>query len=150
MTQDDYRARIGNTVFHGYVGPPPGIGGADGLLRVSDSEAIPWLLAIDMDICRIERAIRQTTSAGYRMIVIACLSKQEAALKQLFGEKVAKYVIISEKNLGDAFGSIRLYDPAPGPYLDAKGGMIDAAALPIRRKVGKQTRRKNAQTQKQA
>jgi len=143
MAQEDYRKRLGGVVFHGAKPPPVGVTGADGALGVSDT--VPWLLAIDMDICRINRAIRQTVNAGYPMIVIACLSKQEAALKLLFGENAAKYVIITEKNITDAFGAVCLYEPAPGPYLDLEGGMIDAANLPVYRKVGKQAHRKNTQ-----
>ena len=142
MSLEDYRKRLGGVIFSGVNPPPVGVGGADGSLGVSDT--MPWLLAIDMDICRIGRAIRQTAAAGYPMIVIACLSKQEAALKLLFGENAAKYVIITEKNITDAFGAVCLYEPAPGPYLDSKGGMIDAAALPVHRKMGKQAHRKTA------
>ena len=138
MTQEDYRRRLGDTVFHGHASPPVGITSADGLLRVSETEAIPWLLAIDMDICRIDRAIRQTAGAGYSMIVIACLAKQEAALKILFSDDIAKYVIINDKNLMDAFGVLRLYEPVSSPYMDSKGGMIDATNIPICGKTGKQ------------
>jgi len=142
MAQDDYRKRLCNIVFRGYDTPPVGITSADGALHVSQTEIVPCLLAVDMDISRIGRVIRQTTSAGYTLIVIACLPKQEAALKILFGDDIAKYVIVQEKNIIEAFGVIRLYEPAPGPYLDCKGGIIDAANLPVRRKMGKQAHRK--------
>jgi len=150
MAQDDYRKRLCGIVFHGYGPPPVGVASADGALRVSQTEIAPCLLAVDMDICRIGRAVRQAANAGCPALTVACLPKQEAALKILFGVEKAKYLIINERHIKDAFGAIRLYEPAPGPYLDSKGGIIDAANLPVHRKMGKQAHRKTPQAQEQA
>jgi len=131
MAQENYRERLGHVVFPNSEPPPVGVRGADGLLRLPDA-SYPWLLSIDMDVCRIDRAFRQTVAAGYPALVMACLPTQEKVLISLYGDKNAKIIVITGEDLLNAFGALRLYEPAPGPYLDEEGGMIDAANLPVR------------------
>lgn len=130
MAQEDYKKRLAGVIFQNTGAPPVGVTNADGLLWAPEA-SFPWLLAIDMDICRIDRAYRQTVTAGYPALVIACLPTQEKALTLLYGDKKTKIVVITGEDLLNAFGALRLYEPTPGPYLDDKGGMIDAAHLPV-------------------
>lgn len=131
MSQEDYRCKLGEAMFRTSASPPVGVTDADGLLIAAGNVSIPWILAIDMDVVRIGRACRQTTAAGYDGPLIICLPKQEKALTLLYGGGRAKIAVVTEENLLNAFGALRLYEPAPGTYRDAKGGMIDAAHLPV-------------------
>lgn len=130
MAQEDYKGKLEEVAFPYSEPPPVGVTAADGLLRAPEA-SYPWLISIDMDVCRIDRAYRQAMTAGYPALVIGCLEAQKPALMHLYGDKRTKIVTVTDKNLLSAFGALRLYEPAPGPYLDEKGGMIDAAHLPV-------------------
>jgi len=130
MAQEDYRKRLADVVLQYYGPPPVGVTAADGLLWMRDEESLPWLLAVDMDICRIDRTYRQAVGAGYPGLVLVCLPPQEKPLLMLYGDKRIKFVVITSEDLLSAFGSLPLREP-PGPYLDEEGGMIDAAHLPV-------------------
>lgn len=131
MAQEDYRKRLADVVLQYYSPPPVGVTAADGLLWMRDEESLPWLLAVDMDVCRIDRTYRQAVGAGYKGIVLVCLPPQEKPLHMIYGDKRMKFVVITREDLLGAFGTLRLHEPPLGPYLDEKGGMIDAAHLPV-------------------
>ena len=142
LSQENYRKRLAGVILgipihpeqlsasDRFAPPPIGVGDADGTLLAQGS-SIPWLLAVDMDVVRIGRACRQSIAAGYETLIIICLPAQVKALKLLYGDNNVKIVVVTEENLLEAFGALRLYEPDPGPYHNMEGGMIDAAHLPV-------------------
>lgn len=136
MAQGDYKKRLSDSMFNAMglydslTAAPIGVTDADGALSVPGKGSMPWLLAVDMDLYRIDRALRQSVTAGYGSLLVICLETQADALTLLYGDKNTKIVTVTEENLLNAFGALRLYEPVPGAYRDPKGGMIDAAHLP--------------------
>lgn len=128
--QENYKKRLAEVVFLNLEAPPVGVTGADALMRAPEA-SYPLLISIDMDMSRIDRAYRQTITAGYPELVIACLESQKPALLQLYGDKRTKIVSITNKNLHNAFGTLLLFEPPEGVFIDRNGGMVDAAALPV-------------------
>jgi hypothetical protein len=91
----------------------------------------PWLIAVDMDIVRIDRALRQALAAGYSSLFVLCFDSQTAALRQLYDANHVTLVIVPEECVINVFGALPLYKPSSGVYTDRKGMMLDAAHLPV-------------------
>jgi hypothetical protein len=133
MCEQDYRGRLAAAFFRAQntesriSAAPIGVTEADGML----GGICPWLVAVDMDICRIDRALRQAISAGYSKLFVLCFESQKAALRQLYDESAVTLLIVPEECVLNAFGALPLYNPPPGVYTDTKGGMLDAANLPV-------------------
>ncbi len=133
MCEQNYRERLSSAYFRAQnaesrISPAPiGVTEADGML----GGICPWVIAADMDIYRIDRALRQTLSAGYSKLFALCFENQKTALRLLYDESNVTLLIVPEECVLNAFGALPLYKPPPGVYTDRKGGMLDAANLPV-------------------
>lgn len=134
MSIEGYRKKLAAAMFrtqdmaNRVTPPPPGVTDADGMV----GGVGPWIVAFDMDIRRIDRACRQTLNAGFDKLTILCLNaRAEAALKLLYGTEHTNILVVPEDRLVSAFGVLRPYAPAPDVYVDERGGIIDAAHLPV-------------------
>ncbi len=128
MCQPDYRSRLARLVLGTRFRPPDeGLPDCDGLSRDR-----PFLIAVDMDLKRIERACAQAHAGGYPLPGIAALEGQAPFLKNLY-EASGKGVIydIRPKALVDTFGAaVALHTPSHAPF-SAQGEMVHHAA-PVR------------------
>jgi hypothetical protein len=133
MCEQNYRERLASAYFRaqnaeGSISAAPiGVTEADGML----GGICPWLVAVDMDIARTDRALRQTLSAGYSKLFVLCLESQKAALRQLYDENNVTLLIVPEECVLNAFGALPLFKPPTGVYSDREGRMLDASNLPV-------------------
>ena len=133
MSEADYRYRLAAAIFRTtdrtsqVFSPPIGVTDADGILP----KLGPWVMAVDMDIHLIDRAYRQAMAAGYEKLLILCLEGQVSALRLLYGKEHVQLLAVSAQNLLDAFGALPLHEPAAEVYVNPKGGLLNAAHLPV-------------------
>lgn len=133
MCEQNYRERLAAAFFREQnaeariSSAPVGVTEADGML----GGICPWIVSVDMDIGRTDRALRQTLSAGYSKLFVLCLESQKAALRLLYDKNLVTLLIVPEGCVLNAFGALPLYKPLANVYTDRKGGMIDASTLPV-------------------
>lgn len=127
MCQADYRGRLTRLVLGNRFRPPEeGLPDCDGMSRER-----PFVLAVDMDLKRIDRACAQAHAGGYPLPGIAALEGQSALLKNLY-ETTARGVVydIKPKALTDAFGAAcALRVPSHAPF--CAGGELVHHAAPV-------------------
>lgn len=141
MSREEYRKQLYRVITSDpEPTPPPDVPDADGEgVPQGENASRPWVLGVDMDIKRLDRALRQTITAGCSQLVILCLESQKTALEYLYGKE--KRVIIRAipgTLLDKAFRELPLFEPAALPYINGKGDVLNAADLPVDRKTGKQ------------
>jgi hypothetical protein len=133
MCERNYWERLSSAYFRSrnleahISAAPLGVTGADGMV----AGAGPWLVAVDMDICRIDRALRQASAAGYGKLTLLCLKNQRRALRLLYSEEKAPILYLPDDCLINAFGELPLYAPPPSVYTSRKGVTVDASHLPV-------------------
>lgn len=132
LSQENYRGRLSRCLFRGEP-PPPEIPEADGLVVAGDrGEAWVCAVAADMEVKRLDRIWERFSKTSYTTLFLACLPGQESALEFLYGgHRNVEIAPISPETLAAAFGRMELYEPEPAAYIDKKGGMLDAANLPL-------------------
>jgi hypothetical protein len=134
MREQDYMERLSAAFFRaqgaeGRLSPvPAGVTAADGML----GGVGPWIFAADLDIGRLDRALRQSLAAGYGKLFALCFESQKAALRQIYGEDRVTLLFVPEECVLNAFGELPLYTPKPGVYTNKRGGTVDASNLPVR------------------
>ena len=150
MALDDYRPKMAELLLgKGYQPPDPRIPNSDGLL--SDGKArLPFVVAVDMDLKRIDRAYRAAREAGYPKLALGALEPQAKALQLLYqvtGKAVVYSVAIPDllKSLRDSgrqglADALRLYEPPTAAYITQEGGALHASAVPSHRKAGEPVR----------
>lgn len=120
MNEPDYRARPAAAIFRmtdrtsRIFSPPIGVTGADGILPKPG----PWVMAVDMDIRRIDRACRQAVATDYDKLLILCLDQQASALTLLYGKEKVRLPALSVQKLLDAFGTLPLCELAAAVHMD--------------------------------
>jgi hypothetical protein len=133
ICEQNYRERLSAAYFRSrnmenhISAAPVGVTEADGMA----AGVGPWLVAVDMDICRIDRALRQAIAAGYGKLVLLCLKNQRRALRLLYSEERAPILYLSDDCLISALGELPLYAPPPSVYTSRKGVAVDASNLPV-------------------
>lgn len=133
MAQPDYRRRLAQAgLGQNYIPAPPELPHCDGMLR-----GVPFVIAADMDLHRLDAAYLEAKQAGFETIAAAALKGQiEGALRMRYRGKV-KLFTITDETLASAFGdTLPLRSPEHGPYLDAEGGVLDVPLIQSYRKAG--------------
>ena len=133
MAQPDYRQKLARAgLGRNYVPPPPELPHCDGLLR-----GVPFVIAADMDLSRLDAACLEARQAGFEMIAAAALKGQiEDVLRTRYRGK-ARLLTITDETLTAAFGdTLPLRSPDYSPYLDAEGGVLHVPLIQGHRKAG--------------
>lgn len=140
MGLPDYREKL--ALLEDYRQPPDHDPDCDAF---SASLGQPLLVAIDMDVKRLERAARRADKEGRRLMLLI-LESQSAALTLLLSSMglagSADFYALPEALFTEHFG-LRLYEPPGTPYRTQEGGYLDAAALGSHCKAGKKARTPN-------
>ena len=133
--RDRYRQRLTRAALQGDYEPPPGNAAAwDAVYR-----GMPFVLAVDMDLRRIDAALELADMAGCPKIAIAALPGQvDALLSTRYRESGrARVFDLTNQALEEVPGySPTLYRPGKTQYLTQKGAVIDAAFIQAGRTAG--------------
>ncbi len=135
MAVPEYRQRLARAALQGDYEPPPGNAAAwDAIYR-----GMPFVLAVDMDLRRIDAALELAGMADCTKIAIAALPGQvDALLSSRYRETGrARVFDLTDRALEEVLGyPPSLYSLGKTQYFTQKGAVVDAAFIQAGRKAG--------------
>lgn len=132
MSEPDYRGRLTRAALRGQYQPPMPELDCDAAF-----EGLPFFLAADMDLRRLDAAVKAAHSLGYSQIAMAALEAQtKSVLDVRYGETgLARIFIITVSALTEFFGHPpALYAPPDAVYQTKKGAVLYAPLIQTHRK----------------
>ena len=138
MSQPDYRRRLTLAALNSFYEPPP----KEHPEWDAMFDGAPFVMAVDMDLRRIDTAIESARAAGFQQIAIAALDGQAKAVLSLRYRVpgLARVFTLSEEAIA-TLGDMTLYAPSPRQYETPEGGVINAPLIQTDRKSGGQSRK---------
>ena len=140
MSVPDYRRWFSQGVLRAEYEPPP--------KDCPDWDAIfreaPFVMAADMDLRRIDRAIEAAERLGYPSVSMAAMDAQaEEVLYPRYADTgKAKVFVWTAEMEEELFGErLKLRAPENRPFKNAKGDYVDAPLIQADRKSGGQSRK---------
>ena len=133
MAMPDYRQVLTRSALQTkYAEAPPEIPSWDAMF-----DGKPFVMAADMDLRRIDAAVKAAKERGIAQIVMVALKPQvEAVLKSRYRETgLARVFSLKEEMLSD-LGINKLYTPPLEGFRTEKGEVIDAPLIQAARKAG--------------
>ena len=127
MGVPNYRELLARIILKShYVPPPAGRPMYDALYQ-----GVPFVMAADMDLRRIDAAVETARSDGISQIALAALPEQvEAVLNRRYRETgKARVFTITESALLELLGSTVPYTPPDLPFYTSEGGVLDVPPL---------------------
>ena len=133
MTVPDYRVKLTRLMLRSAYQPPPeDIAAWDGLYN-----GHPFVIGADMDLRRIDTAVRTAKQHGCLPIALAALEGQgSAVLLQRYADPGCATVYkVTENVLSELLGRApNLYVPPRTQFLTEKGDVVDAPLIQVDRK----------------
>ena len=123
----NYRELLARIILKShYVSPPANRAMYDALYQ-----GVPFVMAADMDLRRIDAAVEAARSDGLSQIALAALPEQvEAVLNRRYRETgKARVFTITDAALRELLGSIAPYAPPDLPFYTSEGGVLDVPPL---------------------
>ena len=123
----NYRELLAKIILKSkYVPPPENRPVYDALYQ-----GVPFVMAADMDLRRIDAAVETTRSDGLSQIALAALPEQvETALNRRYRETgKARVFTITESALRELLGSTVPYAPPDLPFYTSEGSVLDVPPL---------------------
>ena len=138
MAQPDYRRRLTVAALNSYYRPPP----QEHPEWDAIFDGVPFVMAADMELRRIDAAIQSAKAAGFRQITMAALSGQvKSVLSIRYRVPGLARVFTLSANALNALGDMTLYTPSRRQYETPEGDVIDAPPIQADRKSGRQGRK---------
>ena len=135
----DYREAIAKAILKSsYRSPYPNLTDTDTIHHKEPYN--PAVVAIDMDVGRIDRAIAGARNIGYEKIAIYALPEQVNFLKSRYSAvEAADVMTINLDNIKNVINhSISLYQPPSDLYVTNEGRYFDVSDFSAYRKAGRQ------------
>ena len=127
MGAPNYRELLAKIILKThYVPPPAGRPMYDALYQ-----GVPFVMAADMDLRRIDAAVETARSDGLSQIVLAALPEQvETVLNRRYRETgKARVFTITDASLRELLGSTAPYTPPDLPFYTSEGSVLDVPPL---------------------
>ena len=127
MGVPNYRELLARIILKShYVPPPAGQPMYDALYQ-----GVPFVMAADMDLRRIDAAVETARSDGISQIALAALPEQvEAVLNRRYRETgKARVFTITDAALRELLGSTAPYAPPDLPFYTSEGSVLDVPPL---------------------
>jgi len=123
----NYRELLARIILKSHYVPPP----ANRAMYDAMYQGVPFVMAADMDLRRIDAALDAARSDGLSQIALAALPKQvEAVLNRRYRETgKARVFTITESALRELLGSTVPYTPPDLPFYTSEGGVLDVPPL---------------------
>lgn len=135
MGVPNYRELLARIILKShYVPPPAGRPMYDALYQ-----GVPFVMAADMNLRRIDAAVETACSDGLSQIVLAALPEQvETVLNRRYRETgKARVFTITDAALRELLGSIVPYTPPDLPFYTSEGSVLDVPPFKAARKAGR-------------
>jgi hypothetical protein len=139
MTMPDYRHRLSLLALNDQYQPSP--------KDVPEWDAMyqgnPFVVAVDMELRRLDTAIRVAKERGYPKITMVALQAQAEAVfyNQYRDTGLARVFVLTDEIVTEALNGLKLHMPIQKPYLTPKGAVVDAPIIQTHRKAGRSSRR---------
>lgn len=127
MGAPNYRELLAKIILKThYVSPPANRAMYDALYQ-----GVPFVMAADMNLRRIDAAVETARSDGISQIALAALPEQvETVLNRRYRETgKARVFTITDAALRELLGSIAPYAPPDLPFYTSEGGVLDVPPL---------------------
>ena len=123
----NYRELLAKIILKSHYVPPP----ADRAMYDALYQGVPFIMAADMDLRRINVALDAARSDGLPQIVLAALPEQvETVLNRRYRETgKARVFTITESALRELLGSTAPYTPSDLPFYTSEGSVLDVPPL---------------------
>ena len=123
----NYRELLARIILKSHYVPPP----ANRAMYDAMYQGVPFVMAADMDLRRIDAALDAARSDGLSQIALAALPKQvEAVLNRRYRETgKARVFTITESALRELLGSTAPYTPPDLPFYTSEGSVLDVPPL---------------------
>ncbi len=133
MGTPGYRERIARLVLaEAYQPSHGGLPDTDASL-----DGTPLVVAMDMDVKRLQRACQAAFGAGLSRLSIVAFPEQLGTLVELFGAVgQIEFYQVEKEQVAEAL-RLRLHDPGKEPFCRKEGGYLDVSDIPKRKKAGR-------------
>ena len=123
----NYRELLAKIILKSHYVPPP----ADRAMYDALYQGVPFVMAADMNLRRIDAAVETACSDGLSQIVLAAFPEQvEAVLNRRYRETgKARVFTITESALRELLGSIVPYTLPDLPFYTSEGSVLDVPPL---------------------
>ena len=123
----NYRELLARIILKSHYVPPP----ANRTMYDALYQGVPFIMAADMNLRRIDAAVEMARSDGLSQIALAALPEQvETVLNRRYRETgKARVFTITESALRELLGSIAPYTPPDLPFYTSEGGVLDVPPL---------------------
>lgn len=123
----NYRELLAKIILKSHYVLPP----ADRAMYDALYQGVPFVMAADMDLRRIDAAVETARSDGLSQIVLAALPEQaETVLNRRYRETgKARVFTITDAALRELLGSIVPYTPPDLPFYTSEGSVLDVPPL---------------------
>ena len=123
----NYRELLARIILKSHYIPPP----ADRSMYDALYQGVPFIMAADMDLRRVDAAVDAARSDGISQIALAALPEQvETVLNRRYRETgKARVFTITDAALRELLGSTAPYTPPNLPFYTSEGGVLDVPSL---------------------
>ena len=123
----NYRELLAKIILKSHYVPPP----ANRPMYDALYQGVPFIMAADMDLRRIDAAVETACSDGLSQIALAALPEQvETVLNRRYRETgKARVFTITESALRELLGSTAPYAPPDLPFYTLEGSVLDVPPL---------------------
>lgn len=123
----NYRELLARIILKSHYAPPP----AGRPMYDALYQGVPFVMAADMDLRRIDAAVEAARSDGISQIALAALPEQvEAVLNRRYRETgKARVFTITDAALRELLGSTAPYAPPDLPFYTSEGSVLDVPPL---------------------
>ena len=127
MGVSNYRELLARIILKSHYVPPP----ANRAMYDALYQGVPFVMAADMDLRRIDAAVETARSDGISQIALAVLPEQaETVLNRRYRETgKARVFTITDAALRELLGSIVPYTPPDLPFYTSEGSVLDVPPL---------------------
>lgn len=127
LSVPNYRELLAKIILKSHYVPPP----ADRTMYDAMYQGVPFVMAADMDLRRIDAAVETARSDGISQIALAALPEQvETVLNRRYRETgKARVFTITESALRELLESTTPYTPSDLPFYTSEGSVLDVPPL---------------------
>ena len=127
LGKPNYRELLARIILKSHYAPPP----AGRPMYDALYQGVPFVMAADMNLRRIDAAVETACSDGLSQIVLAALPEQvETVLNRRYRETgKARVFTITESALRELLGSTVPYAPPDLPFYTSEGSVLDVPPL---------------------
>ena len=134
MSEPDYRTRLTQAALRSYYQPPP----ADAPDWDAMYGGMPFVLAADMNLRRIDAAIQTARERGYRQVAMAALKEQGEALLIPHYRGLVQFYALTDNAVSELLGRpATLHTPKRTQFQTSKGDVVDAPLIKAAGKTGR-------------